>query len=369
MPQQSPPADASSVDAPSADSTSVIRLQPSGKEVPVEEGDSILTALERQGYALPNNCRAGACGECKAKVLCGEYDQGMIFTMALSDEEIEEGYGLMCMAVPTSEVVEIEYGTIDAQPKLFPPRTDVPFVVVDKIPRTGRIVELRLRPMGEPLRYWPGQYLQLGQSSVGAPPRCYSIANAPRPDGEISLLVTRVEDGQTSRWIHDSVQAGDRVFASGPYGTFVGDAATDTPVVCLAAGSGLAPILALTDAALRRGFPHSVTLVFSSPTKDSDLVSGLMRWWEATHPNFRAVTTYTREQPEDAEFTGRIPTILADLFGDLRNTSVFVAGSPTFVEDCIAEAKNLGAEDSLIHSEGYVNQFVPESPPKDRLLG
>ncbi len=369
MPQQSPATGTPSAPSGSGESASVIRLQPSRKEVPVAEGDSILTALERQGYALPNNCRAGACGECKAKVLCGEYDQGMIFTMALSAEEIDEGYGLMCMAVPTSDVIEIEYGTIDAQPKLFPPRTDVPFVVVDKIPRTGRIVELRLRPMGEPLRYWPGQYLQLGQSSVGAPPRCYSIANAPRPDGEISLLVTRVEDGQTSRWIHDTLEPGDRVYASGPYGTFVGDAATDTPVVCLAAGSGLAPILALTDAALRRGFPHPVTLVFSSPTKESDLVSGLMRWWEATHANFRAITTYTRQEPEDGEFTGRIPTILSELFGDLSQTSVFIAGSPAFVEDCMAEAKRLGAEESLIHSEGYVSQFIPQSPPKDRLLG
>ncbi len=361
-----PPADSDSVD--STATSKVIKLQPSGKEVPVHEGDSVLTALERQGYALPNNCRAGACGECKAKVVGGEYDQGMIFTMALSDEEIEEGYGLMCMAMPTSDILEIEYGTIDARPKLFPPRKDIPFVVVDKIPRTKRIVELRLRPMGEPLRYWPGQYLQIGQTSAGASPRCYSIANAPKPDGEISLLVSRVDDGKTSVWIHDELAPGDRIFASGPYGTFVGDAATTTPVVCLAAGSGLAPILALADAALRRGFPHPVTLVFSAPTPDAELLKGLTSWWEATHSNFRAITTFTREAPDGAEFTGRIPTILEDLFGDLSNTSVFVAGSPAFVDDCMEAARSMGADEHLLHSEGYVSQFIPEPPPRERLL-
>ncbi len=355
-------------DSDSSATSKVIRLQPSGKDVPVQDGDSVLTALERQGYALPNNCRAGACGECRAKVISGDYDQGMIFTMALSDEEIEEGYGLMCMAMPTSDVLELEYGTIDAQPKLFPPRTDVPFVVVDKIPRTGRIVELRLRPMGEPLRYWPGQYLQLGQTSAGAPPRCYSIANAPKPDGEISLLISRVEDGTTSGWVHDTLQPGDRVFASGPFGTFVGDAAIDTPVVCLAAGSGLAPILALTDAALRRGFPHPVTLVFSAPTEDAELLTGLTSWWEATHSNFKAITTFTREAPEGAAYTGRIPTILEGLFGDLASTSIFIAGSPAFVDDCKEAAHSLGAQADLVHSEGYVTQFIPEPPPKERLL-
>lgn len=350
----------------------VIRLAPSGKDIPVQEGDSILNALERQGYALPNNCRAGACGECKAKVLGGDYDQGMIFTMALSDEEIEDGYGLMCMAIPTSDVVEIEYGTIDALPKLFPPRIDVPFVVVDKLARSSNIVELRLRPIGKPLKYWPGQYLQFGDTSKGAPPRCYSIANAPNESGEISLLVTRVKEGKTSGWVHDDLQAGDHVLASGPYGTFVGDPATDTPVVCLAAGSGLAPILALTDAALRRGFPHPVTLVVSAGEYEDELLAGLLRWWEATHRNFNAITTFTRVDPADPRLcethkTGRIPSILGTLFDDLSDTSVFVAGPPEFVADCTAAARRLGASEDLLHSEGYVDQFVPEPPPASRL--
>ena len=55
-----------------------VTIQPSGKTVEVASGDTVLMALEKAGYALPNNCRAGACGECKVKVLSGEYDQGMV---------------------------------------------------------------------------------------------------------------------------------------------------------------------------------------------------------------------------------------------------------------------------------------------------
>lgn len=345
----------------------VIRLAPSGKDVAVNDGDSILSALERQGYALPNNCRAGACGECKAKVLSGDYDQGMVFSMALTDEELADGFGLMCMAQPTSAVVEIEYGTIDAKAKLFPPRNDVPFVVVDKVERTPKIVELRLRPVGNALKYWPGQYLQLGDSTAGAPPRCYSIANAPVESGELTLLITKVPDGNTSSWVHEQLEAGDQVLVSGPYGTFVGDPATQTPVLLLAAGSGLAPVLGLTDAALRRGFPHQVTLIISAAEYEDQMLQGLLSWWKATHRNFRVITTFTRLGPATATsnempigaMTGRIPAILGDLFSDLANTSIFIAGSPAFVGDCAAAARLLGAEEELLHTERYVDQLAP----------
>ena len=108
-----------------------IIMQPSGKSVDCAYGDTVLMALEKAGYALPNNCRAGACGECKVKVTTGQFDQGMVLDMALSQDERKQGYGLMCMAKPISEELTIEWGTLDAKPKLFPPREAALFVVTD----------------------------------------------------------------------------------------------------------------------------------------------------------------------------------------------------------------------------------------------
>ena len=344
-----------------------IRLSPSGRTVAVEPGDTVLGALEREGYALANNCRAGACGECKTKVLSGDFDQGVVLSMALSDQDRADGYGLMCMATPLSDELEIEFGTADALPKLFAPHTAMPFVVTDRIERTQRIVELRLRPVDKAMRYWPGQYILLGDAAAGVTPRCYSIANAPRPDGEITLLVSRVPDGHTSSWVHAELTPGTQVSVDGPYGTFVGDPATDTPVLCLAAGSGLAPILALTDAALRRGFPHPVTLVFSARTDDAVLEAGLFAWWQAVHPNFKAVTTLTGGGDEQGGHNLRVPDLLPVLFDSLADTTCFVAGSPEFVEACAAVVAALGADPDRVHSEGFVNQAGPVTPPADRL--
>lgn len=344
-----------------------IRLHPSGREVEYLSGDTVLAALEKAGYALPNNCRAGACGECKVKVLSGHFDQGMVLDMALSQEERKQGFGLMCMAKPLSEELVIEWGTEDAKPKLFPPREDQRYVVTDRIQRTPRIIEIHFRPVGPPMRYWPGQYVTIGDEAAGATLRCYSIANAPRPDGEIMLQVARLDDGQTSVWMHETVKIGDLVKLSGPYGTFIGDPSVDTPVLCIAAGSGLAPILSLAEAALRRGYRKPVTLLFSARTADDLYDFGLMKYWETRHRNFTYKPTLTRET-KDGTLHGRIPEILPEQFKDLSQHSIFVAGSPEFVADCVAAAKALGARDELIHTEGYFGQAQPQTAPQSHMV-
>ena len=345
-----------------------IVMQPSGKAVECGYGDTVLMALEKAGYALPNNCRAGACGECKVKVTSGQFDQGMVLDMALSQEERKQGFGLMCMAKPISEELTIEWGTEDAKPKLFPPREDALFVVTDKRAVAERVVELRLRPVGQPIRYWPGQYVTIGNPRADIPARAYSISNAPRPDGELVLQVARADGGVTSNWIHDTLQVGESVKISGAYGTFIGDPAVDTPVLCLAAGTGLAPILALTEAALRRGFRKPVMIVFSARTREDVYSRGMLAWWRTKHRNFDYKLTLTREQA-DGHLHGRIDAVLPGLFKDLSKHTIFAAGSPGFVETCIATAIAQGAQKEHIYTEGFfTQQLAPVVADADHLL-
>lgn len=82
--------------------------------------------------------------------------------------------------------------------------------------RTPTIVEAWLSPLEEPIAFFPGQYVLLEDAEHRLAPRSYSIANAPRSDGVVSLLVTRVAGGQTSVWVHDRLAVGDQVSLSGP---------------------------------------------------------------------------------------------------------------------------------------------------------
>src|SRR5205823_2224843 len=83
-----------------------------------------------------------------------------------------------------------------------------PYRVLETEQRTATITELWLRPLAMPLDDLPGEYALLEDRDRVIPPRSCSLANAPRPDGLISLLITRVPDGEASGWLRDRLRAG-----------------------------------------------------------------------------------------------------------------------------------------------------------------
>ena len=74
-----------------------------GVTIECAEDEYILEAAEDVGMRLPYDCRSGTCTTCIQKCLEGEMDQDMAF--AISDEELEKGYRLICIGSPLSDVV------------------------------------------------------------------------------------------------------------------------------------------------------------------------------------------------------------------------------------------------------------------------
>lgn len=217
--------------------------------------------------------------------------------------------------------------------------------------RTPTIVEAWLSPLEESIAFFPGQYVLLEDAEHRLAPRSYSIANAPRSDGAVSLLVTRVAGGQTSVWVHDRLAVGDHLSLSGPYGTFVADPAQTGPSLYLAAGSGLAPIRALLEAELARGGQRPVTLVFSARTEADVLGRERFASLAAAHPRLRVVRTLTGGEGPAPH--GRIPALLPELCGDLTGHEVFIAGAPGFVSACATAAEAGGATRAHVRTEVF----------------
>jgi CDP-4-dehydro-6-deoxyglucose reductase len=182
--------------------------------------------------------------------------------------------------------------------------------------------------------------------------RPYAIANAPRPDGELSLLVTRVPGGDVSTWLHEQAWPGVELAVSSPLGDFTAPPPADRPALFLAAAAGLAPVRAHVEAALSAGFTGPLTVLFSARTPDEVFCQGTFAYWERRHPNFRFVTTITQRATSDA-LHGRIPAVLSGLWDDLSGATVYVAGPSSFTDACAAAALRLGTDVHHLHTERY----------------
>lgn len=237
------------------------------------------------------------------------------------------------------------------------PQDDMCYEVLTSERVTPSVVELRLRPRTAPLSYRAGQYVLLCDAAGALPQRSYSIANAPRLDGYISLLVTRVEGGAISTWVHERLRPGDEVSLSGPYGTFLPAPDTTSPLLLLAGGSGLAPMRAIAQASLAEHPSRPVSLFFSARTMcdaiDCDVFGALQR----SHTSFRYLLTLTRDS--HVALHGRIPDLLPTAIGSTAAQEVFIAGSPGFVAACATSVRSLGAHPFSVHTEPFFLEPQP----------
>ncbi|MCL7940771.1 FAD-binding oxidoreductase [Halomonas sp. ATCH28] len=134
-------------------------------------------------------------------------------------------------------------------------------------PVSPEVIRVTLTPVeaGECFcEFSAGQYIELWQPGSSHLSRSYSIANAPHGDGSITLHIRRVESGRFTAWAFNEMKVGDQLQARGPLGSFTMRSAPDTPLLFIAGGTGLAPVLALLE--------QQVTF---SPERDMRLVWGM----------------------------------------------------------------------------------------------
>jgi CDP-4-dehydro-6-deoxyglucose reductase, E3 len=327
----------------------------------------ILDAGLAAGLHMPHNCRGGACGTCKSKIIEGQVDHGWVMSFAITDEEKAEGYCLTCQSKPLSPTLRLR--TVEPmQPRLagedliVPAELTAQVVAAHNVTPSVRRLVVAL-PRGVRFHFRAGMNMEFMAPGIDQP-RPYSMANAPEadgaaPDGQLVFYVTRHDKGRCSNWVH-GLAVNDEIALRGPYGEFhLPAAAGGARVLALAGGSGLSPVLSLLSKALADGFAQPVELLFS--VRDRGEIFGVeeLAALARRHENFAYRITLTREAPgSDRCLRGRVPDVLARERPDLSGTVVLIAGAPSFVDDCAEAVKRAGADPSRV----IVDSFLPRAP-------
>jgi ferredoxin-NADP reductase/ferredoxin len=234
-----------------------VRFEPLGEEIHCDAGETVLDAAFRHGYNLAHGCREGQCSACKCYLLDGEVELARHSSFALSDAERSSGYALMCRAMPESDVtIELLHYDPDNY-RLENPISEQTARVAAVADLTTDVVAVTLA-VDSSFTWVPGQYVDL---HVAGATRSFSIANLPG-GAEVDLIIRRYPGGRVSSRFGTEIVTGSHVQITGPYGALrLRD--PSRPVVMIAGGSGLGPVLALLRDLVSRG-THPERMYFAA---------------------------------------------------------------------------------------------------------
>jgi ferredoxin-NADP reductase len=181
--------------------------------------------------------------------------------------------------------------------------------------------------------------------------RSYSIASAPE-DGELTLTIERIDDGEVSPYLVDDMQPGDELELRGPIGGwFTWEVADGGPLLLVGGGSGLVPLMAMLRHRARRGSDVPARLLLSARA-DRDVLYAR----ELDDVGAQVFKTYTREPPPG--WTGWARRVDRDMLAEVawppsEGARVFVCGPTGFVEGAAAGLVGIGYDPTLVKTERF----------------
>ena len=191
----------------------------------------------------------------------------------------------------------------------------------------------------QPGRGWggcqPGQHVSIGAELDGRRVRrSYSPTGIPRADGRIAITVKRVAGGKLSGFLCDDAPVGTWLDIGPAFGEMTLPAQPDAPLLFLAAGSGITPLMAMARALAARGMPVPLTLLYWARRRDELCFVDELRALARDVPGFNVRFLLTGEAASVTdEGEGRIHAAqLVSFVPDLAERRVMACGPNEFVE-------------------------------------
>ena len=230
--------------------------------------------------------------------------------------------------------------------------------VIDAQKETARSKSLLLA-VPEWIGHQPGQHVDVRLTAEDGyqAQRSYSIASPPEETQRITLTIERLEDGEVSPYLVDELRLGDKLELRGPIGGyFVWKAQLGGPLLLVAGGSGIVPLMAMIRHRQRVGSNVATRLIHSSRFYEDIIYREELDRLARDGSMLEVVHTLTREQPPG--WTGYHRRIDAGLLGEVawppeQRPLAFICGPTQFVETAATGLLSLGYEPARIKTERF----------------
>jgi alkene monooxygenase reductase len=336
---------------------------PFGETLQVEPGESVLTAILRQGRFVKYGCKHGGCSTCRAEVVQGDYELSDNTSFSLSDADRAAGVVLLCSTFAGSDelVVDVSYTMDDLSEDQYLAGHHVQeyTATVDRLEALTHDIRwfgLRLDdPAG--FSFVAGQYVEVAVPGRPGSWRSFSMANPPGQAGRVDLIIKVLPGGTFSATLDATVVCGDRVRLRGPFGQFC-VRLSHRPMIMVAGGSGMAPILAMLKDLAATPNRRKVTFFYGARShRDLFLVDELTDLAER-HDWFRFVPALSEPAGADGDWAGEsglITEVLARHLPSTRGMEAYLCGPPPMIDAAISVLSSTGCKDRHI----YFDRFVP----------
>jgi len=341
---------------------SSVTVLPFGEKLEVEPGESVLKAILRQGRFVKYGCKHGGCSTCRAEVVEGDYDLSDNTSFSLSDADREAGIVLLCSTFAKDDglIVDVSQTMDDLTEGDYLAGQHVQEVVavVDAIKALThdiRWIGLRIDdPAG--FQFTAGQYVEVAVPGLADTWRSFSMAIPPGENGRVDLIIKILPGGAFSTALDTQIKPGDSVRLRGPMGQF-GVRLSHRPMVMVAGGSGMAPVLAMLKDLAAAGNRREVTFFYGARTCRDLFRLDELNALAAEHDWLTFVPALSEPSGEDGweGETGLVTEVLSRRYSSTTGMEAYLCGPPPMIDAAIEVLKSTGCKERHI----YFDRFVP----------
>jgi NAD(P)H-flavin reductase/ferredoxin len=332
-------------------------------------GENIVAAAASARIFLPVQCRAGACGTCRAICADGDYELAAYSPGSLPEDAARRREVLLCRTFPRGPLsIVLPYessriATEDTRPRL------AEITALAAIGENTLRLVLTLEPdeaLGSGAVFEPGQYMELILPESGVT-RAYSLANTSNWDGQLEFLIRVQPGGRFSSWLSGAARPGGKLSVRGPFGSFVLNQGSPRPRGFVCGGTGLAPVLSMLRRMAEWQEPHQARLYFGVNHESELFLLPELERLAAELPKLLVDVCVWRPGPTWTGFAGSpVDALRRDLeAGALAAPDLYVCGPPGLIDATEALARRCGIGEDRVFSEKFLPGEVPTGLPAD----